>query len=523
MIQERRTDSGTGEAAGSWSLQLRSDTPKTILDLFDFANASARWAMVVVTPTRVPASAVSAATLRSQACYAGLLRTRSSELSIGGPGLAVLLGTESGACEMPTAAVELNTVHLTTALDSYLPTNGVTKGATTNTATPAVLTLPAYKSRRELIGQIVDACGAEWRLTIDSSGNIDLDAADNATLFGSTPSVLVIETTGGSEVGVVGLEAVELDQDHDIEDFVTKQWVLARADGVVTVGEASSAASMSYVAGTALKFEAVADSSGTDGANADTVAEVLLDARQTLKRNIRVQVRAEDVAGRTWGPSGASSSLVRCGDSVFVYDPLHGLVDTTNVRSFRGQQVFPITARVFGISWPVLAGMGVYLLSAESTPTATDLSEWVVPEDGPAVLDIGAQVRSPFAPVGSLAAPMSPFGDVPVSMMPEGWIAVSGGIGFQNSWVNYGGGEQAMQYRKVGDVVELRGTIKSGTVGFVPAFTLPAGYRPPAPIAVAVPANGAFGAVYIAATGDVDVFVGSNAAVNIVTRFSVTA
>ncbi len=57
------------------------------------------------------------------------------------------------------------------------------------------------------------------------------------------------------------------------------------------------------------------------------------------------------------------------------------------------------------------------------------------------------------------------------------WIAVS----FSNSWVDYGSGYQVAQYRKNGDVVELRGLIKNGTLGSS-AFTLPVGFRPPATI-----------------------------------------
>jgi hypothetical protein len=56
------------------------------------------------------------------------------------------------------------------------------------------------------------------------------------------------------------------------------------------------------------------------------------------------------------------------------------------------------------------------------------------------------------------------------------WTSVTG---FSNGWINYGSVFQTAQYRKIGDVVTLRGLIKSGTVGSS-AFTLPAGYRPPA-------------------------------------------
>ena len=48
---------------------------------------------------------------------------------------------------------------------------------------------------------------------------------------------------------------------------------------------------------------------------------------------------------------------------------------------------------------------------------------------------------------------------------------------FTNSWVNYGGTYTPAAYRKVNDLVYLRGLIKNGTIS-TPAFNLPVGYRP---------------------------------------------
>lgn len=58
-----------------------------------------------------------------------------------------------------------------------------------------------------------------------------------------------------------------------------------------------------------------------------------------------------------------------------------------------------------------------------------------------------------------------------------GWSNVSGGVGFQNSWVDYGSPFTPTRYKKAGDIVEIQGLVK---LGARPAtiFTLPAGYRP---------------------------------------------
>jgi len=81
---------------------------------------------------------------------------------------------------------------------------------------------------------------------------------------------------------------------------------------------------------------------------------------------------------------------------------------------------------------------------------------------------------------------------------PSAWIAPT----FLNGWVNFGSGQQVAQYRKVGDLVYLRGVVKSGTLG-ASAFNLPAGYRPPLDLAFAVSSAGAFGNIAVNATGDV--------------------
>jgi len=64
------------------------------------------------------------------------------------------------------------------------------------------------------------------------------------------------------------------------------------------------------------------------------------------------------------------------------------------------------------------------------------------------------------------------------------------------------------QYRKLGDVVEIRGLIKSGATGS--AFTLPAGFRPfQSDETFAVVANNAFGQVSISASTGIGTVTGS--------------
>lgn len=60
-----------------------------------------------------------------------------------------------------------------------------------------------------------------------------------------------------------------------------------------------------------------------------------------------------------------------------------------------------------------------------------------------------------------------------IALQPSPWTAPT----LQSGWQNEGGGQQVMQYRKVADIVQLRGVIRNGTMSTL--FTLPANHMPP--------------------------------------------
>jgi len=71
--------------------------------------------------------------------------------------------------------------------------------------------------------------------------------------------------------------------------------------------------------------------------------------------------------------------------------------------------------------------------------------------------------------IGPTQAPALPIPDTPPAWTP---------VTFANGWTNFPGSEQPAQYRKIGDVVYLRGVITGGTMQ-QSAFILPVGFRPP--------------------------------------------
>jgi hypothetical protein len=79
--------------------------------------------------------------------------------------------------------------------------------------------------------------------------------------------------------------------------------------------------------------------------------------------------------------------------------------------------------------------------------------------------------------------------------VPTPWTAPA----FLSGWVNVGTPQENAGYRKIGDMVFLRGSIKSGTLSNA-AFQLSAAFQPPKTLmftCVMAPAGATLGAVYV--------------------------
>ena len=92
---------------------------------------------------------------------------------------------------------------------------------------------------------------------------------------------------------------------------------------------------------------------------------------------------------------------------------------------------------------------------------------------------------------------------------------------YQNGWVAYNGFLwHGAQYRKVGDMVQIRGMVSSGTVNTA-IFTLPEGFRPALWHEYATVSNALFGWLRVTGSGDVVLVSGSNAWVSLDCQFSI--
>lgn len=78
------------------------------------------------------------------------------------------------------------------------------------------------------------------------------------------------------------------------------------------------------------------------------------------------------------------------------------------------------------------------------------------------------------------------------------WTAVS----FSGSWVDYGSTFNTCAYRRIGNIVQVKGVAKSGTADTT-IFTLPAGYRPPATVMTATATSAGTFRLDVTAAGEV--------------------
>lgn len=95
-----------------------------------------------------------------------------------------------------------------------------------------------------------------------------------------------------------------------------------------------------------------------------------------------------------------------------------------------------------------------------------------------------------------------------ISYTPSTWVVAT----MLNGWSYFGGGYSLVSYRKMGDVVQMRGVAKGGTIGAPSAsmLLLPSGFRPPAAMMFAVIAGNTLGRINVNSDGNCYCEIGTN-------------
>lgn len=442
-------------SAGSWSIRLKPSTPASVRTELDVSSRA--FSLIAITPARLNTgnlSNLTAANVRSAARYVGVYRSRPDEFTIEGASLAVFLGDEDKKGSIATTALTRSAGTLDNWFtDIFTGTpNGFSKGTITNTGSTHTGSY-IYVDRRSVMQTACEACNAEWRINND----LTVDAAAAATLWTWTPAVMASRTSDGRDLSVVGIKTVELDQATDCEDYSTAVGVIARGDGGASYS-AQTAASIPYYhpGGSALDMTRVIDTSAVSRTDAASMATQQLARFSSMRRAVALNVDEPDLR-----------RLLAPGDRIYVFDPeTPGLFDTANQVQFRGRITFPIVVRVLGYQWPVRQGLGVYLLTSESSSRVIDLTDWYVAEEGTSRLEIGAADRT-VNDGGTIASGnlsiASATGDVPKAVTLDAWTS------YTPTYANFslGNGTVDAGYYRIGRTVIYRGSITMGSTSSV--------------------------------------------------------
>lgn len=358
-------------SAGSWSVDLDPETPRSVRALLDPETAG--FQQLVVTDVPVDTEGLTDSAILDLARYSGLYRTMDG-LTLSGASLSVLLQDEDGKGDVHgTPGVSYTSASLSTVVTAEatrvgLPT-GTIEGLTGYTGSQNLIT------PLKVIEAACAALGAEWRVRPDMS----VKAGTAAFLYGSTPTLLVLgDDEGGSELDVTGVRGMTR-LAVDVEDYATLLLYVTDRDAA-TYSVASRSTTYRKPDGNAFKSAAMVDASVNDGSASSLAAAEL--GKLTLRR--------------AWDVSTTADVTVPVGSPVYLWSPDDGLIDMATQVYFRGRNLFPYQSRLMGKTWPIRPGMGVYLRNKPGTSTAAtylDLTPYYVPQWGATQLEVGAKPR----------------------------------------------------------------------------------------------------------------------------------
>lgn len=443
------------QALGSWSITLRQDTPRGVLEKITYFGHVAIHAARQFHPETIGDS------LLRSARYVGVVRAReftgsqggaagSSSVAgasagagaggsipdsnlFGGSGMAYWLGDEDdkgSVIEGP--GIALRDVSFTGGVRALLPASGaVTEGtlySVTGSFTGGYVYISPRKAIADFCSYFNNSLGeCEWRV----NGDATLDAGTIDQLYQTTPRAIIARKSGGQDLFLRGLSG-DAQTDEDVQDFSTRVLVLAEGTGdAVAVGAADINPDLNPyldLHGNPVRLTRMVSQSGTDSSNADASAVLQLNRFLQPRHSIALSSDEMDLRG-----------TFAVGDYIWAYDPDSGLIDTTHEAVFRGQRIYPVAIRVAELSWPVIAGMGVAY--RDQAGNWTDLTDYVVWEDPTNVdLIVGGVSRTlsdSFSgeAVGSRPKPDSSIPGKVVWLLPFGLSSYQSATGITRSQV----------------------------------------------------------------------------------------
>jgi hypothetical protein len=384
-------------AFGDWSVTLSQETPDEILE----ALKEYQMGTLYITPSRVDWRKVHP---KEVARYAGIYQKREftdDRRTISGCSLLLLLGNGQGrGSGVDLTPIDLTGESFTDALTAAIADTDIQVG----NIVPEIGGLPSgnflLQDARHKVEEITKQFGAEYKITPKA----ELDAGSPASLWPTfnAPVVFIKRGAKGVDSDWKPLPIASSAMGEDVINFATQKIIAADQDGVPVIqGQATIASSKRGPNGTLLEITSVSADSQVGQAAANARAAALLALENAPRQTVSLSTDEFDIDG-----------TVVVGDTVSVWNPEVGFFDIDNHIIVQGEHYFPLNLRVFGATWPITEGMGVYLRppTASGDDNIFDLSPYLVPESGSTDLEVGAAARklvpSPTESLGPVIAPV---------------------------------------------------------------------------------------------------------------------
>lgn len=362
---------------GSWSIKL-DGAPIEMRREFDwFSN-------IVITPARIYDTNIDRDLLLAAASYTGICVKRNiGEGAFGGFGMLGYVQTgkgHAGAIGLydPTWPADFDDI-VQAWFDNL---NGLEAGTNAGIVTTTIKSMEQHTywpPTKPVLDEAAKQTGNEYVVRPD--GTVDYGFYQN--LFTLTPTVMVAPGVTGTDV-INALEVKSWSVDQDLVDFRNFAFATSE-DGTTRAVTPTSGSPLTVygfgglaVAGDVRYFERVRANSND---STDLTDAAVAASTEYADVNYRISCSVDEFC---------IPRLLTPGDSVYVYDVDNDLVSTsaTEVIHF-GRSYYPVKVRCYGYTWPVQAGMGVYVIN-NATQDITDVSDFVHWETGTTRLDLGS-------------------------------------------------------------------------------------------------------------------------------------
>lgn len=425
VLQGFNIDEGSPDM-GNWSVKLSPEAPA----LWRRSAVSGPftgwlWDTICITPTRLRDPGLTRATVLSKAVYSGMVTdakcgAANEPWTVSGGSLLGWLGTSDSPSLGPTGFTSAGSVSLATFLASLF-TGGTPSGkyvngmqlysastCSTNTITDTAV---LGETARELIDRWCRQTTNPTEWWVRPDGQVHFAVQGNSAIFTQTPTVLIGRdvqpgTFGGYQC-YKGTSTVQLTSrdwanlaicydgstSHDSGLYGS---LVGTFDPTMQMMSTGSVASDTHDGG---NFSAFYRSDG--GAYE---AAFLLATRHKQRSGSGEQLRQRSASVDAY----CLALHLKPGDFFHLYDPdtyaLSRGAPTEIVAG--GRMMHAIKVRLADMTWPIKAGMGVYRISngsgdaldgagiGEDYGVVTDLTDYVVPEDGPTQLTINTNTPS---------------------------------------------------------------------------------------------------------------------------------